>query len=552
LNHSFKDITGILIPAERQHFYTAIFLDVLISILDIAAIAFLVLIIHFYTEPTAAQPSFLPSWFFNRNDLLPGVIFLIFFAVKNFAGYLTGRAQYRFVYSVAARLSQKKLLQYLEGSYTNYVTIDSAVHIKKISQQPIEFGHYVLWGAQQVIAQLILIGITITAMIIFNATLFLLLLIILIPPVILILFLSKTTSRSAKEHIKTSSERSLQFLKEAISGFIESNIHDRNSFFTNRYIAKQQQLNQWLGRLQSFQGIPNRLVEVFAVFGFFALLLVNKWTHNGLTPSILTIGAFMAAAYKIIPGIVKVLNSNAMIRTYEYTIDKLDPQSLPKQKTSGSITINELEYKNISFSYGEKKILGQFNCVLKAGDFAGISGISGKGKTTLINLLLGFEDAGEGMILIDKQQVNKIQRSQYWPNIAYVKQQPFLIHDTILNNIILGKEDINEQQLSAAIDAAGLNELLAQYPEGLNKILNENGKNISGGQRQRIVIARALYKDAGLIILDEPFNELDSVTENKLLAHFKTLAQSRKIVILITHNANSLSFCNRIISLDEN
>ena len=524
----------------------------MISILDITAIAFLVLIIHFYTQPSAQQPSFLPAWFVDRNDLMPLFIFLVFFAIKNFSGYLINKAQYQFVYRVASRLSEKNLLQYLEGSYNDYVTVDSAVHIKKISQQPIEFGHYVLWGMQQVIAQTILIGITIIAMILFNANLFLLLLIILMPPVIAILYFSKTTTRLAKEHIKTSSERSLQYLKEAISGFIESKIYDRNLFFTNRYIIKQQQLNQWLGRLQALQGMPNRLVEVFALFGFFVLLLASRWTSNGFTPSIITIGAFMAAAYKIIPGIVKVLNSSAMIRTYEYTIDKPDPPTSTAQKIKPSLTINELEYKNVSFNYHDKKILDHFNCVLKQGDFAGVSGISGKGKTTLINLLLGFEEAQEGMILIDQRQVNKLERNQYWPNISYVKQQPFLIHDTILNNITLGKENINEPKLAAAIDAAGLKELITQYPQGLNTILTENGKNISGGQRQRIVIARALYKDAGLIILDEPFNELDSVAENKLLAHFKTLAQSGKIVILITHNTKSLSFCNRIIALDDN
>jgi ABC-type multidrug transport system fused ATPase/permease subunit len=552
LNHSFKNIRGILTAQERQRFYVSIFLDVLVSMLDITAVAFLVLFIHFYTQPMAAQPSFLPTWFFDRNDLLPGIIFFIFFAIKNFAGYLISRAQYQFVYSVASRLSQKNLLQYLEGSYTNYVTVDSSVHIKKISQQPIEFGHYVLWGMQQVIAQTILIGITIIAMIIFNATLFLLLLIILTPPVVAIMYFSKTTTRSAKEHIKASSERSLQYLKEAISGFIESKIYDRNIFFINRYITKQQELNQWLGRLQALQGMPNRMVEVFAVFGFFALLLVNKWTDNGFTPSIITIGAFMAASYKIIPGLVKIINSSTMIRTYAYTIDKPDPPASTEKKIGPSITINELEYKNVSFNYHDKKILGHFNCVFKRGDFAGISGISGKGKTTLINLLLGFEDADEGMILIDQQQVNKLQRNHYWPNISYVKQQPFLIHDTIRSNITLGKENIDEQVLSAVIEAAGLKDLLSQYPEGLDKLLTENGKNISGGQRQRIVIARALYKNAGLIILDEPFNELDSAAENKLLAHFKTLAQSGKIVILITHNKESLSFCNRIISLDEN
>jgi ABC-type bacteriocin/lantibiotic exporter with double-glycine peptidase domain len=106
--------------------------------------------------------------------------------------------------------------------------------------------------------------------------------------------------------------------------------------------------------------------------------------------------------------------------------------------------------------------------------------------------------------------------------------------------------------LKEIIRITGLEELTNRVGHGLNMLITENGKNISGGQRQRIVIARALYKDADVILLDEPFNELDRVAENALLAHFAQLAQSGKIVILITHNKESLSFCNKLIPLNDN
>ncbi len=554
MKYSFKDITGILIPAERQRFFISIVLDVVIAVIDIVALALLLFIINFYSHPGERTPSFLPGYFFDRDTVLPVAVFLLLFAIKNLVGYYAGKAQQLFVYKVASRLSQKKLLQYLEGDYPGYVTIDSAVHTKKISQHPIEFGHYVLWGLQQIIAQAALISITVMAMVLFNTKLFLLLFIILLPPVILIAWLNRRTTTLARVHIKTSSEQALQYLKEAIAGFIESKIYDRNYFFTNRYAEKQQQLNQWLARLQALQGMPNRLIEVFAVLGFFVLLLLSRWTDNAVTPSIITIGAFMAAAYKIIPGVVKILNNSSMMDTYAYTIAGVTGNVSPAvtAQNNNATKITGVSYKDVSFNYADKNIIKHFTCVLRQGDFTGITGISGKGKTTLINLLLGFEDPAEGILLINEQPQDKLQRSRYWKNIAYVKQQPFLIHDTILNNIILGKENIDAQQLTAAIAAAGLQELIAQYPEGLNKIVTENGKNISGGQRQRIVIARALYKNADLILLDEPFNELDNASENKLLEYFKLLAVSGKIVVLITHNKTSLAFCNSVISLDEN
>jgi ABC-type bacteriocin/lantibiotic exporter with double-glycine peptidase domain len=138
----------------------------------------------------------------------------------------------------------------------------------------------------------------------------------------------------------------------------------------------------------------------------------------------------------------------------------------------------------------------------------------------------------------------------YWKHISYVRQQPFLIHDSIARNIILDNP-LDEIRLRQVIKQSGLDELLNHSSEGYDRIITENGKNLSGGQRQRIAIARALYKDAKLILLDEPFNELDETTEQTFLCHFKSLAKQGKIVVLITHNKASFSYCNKMISLDE-
>ena len=143
------------------------------------------------------------------------------------------------------------------------------------------------------------------------------------------------------------------------------------------------------------------------------------------------------------------------------------------------------------------------------------------------------------------------ERQQFWKNISYVKQQPLLIYDSILKNITLRENDFDFQKLEEVIRVTGLKELIDNYAEGYNKIITENGRNLSGGQRQRIAIARALYKESDLIILDEPFSELDWPSEEELLTYFSQLASAGKIIILITHNKESLSFCNKIISLDE-
>jgi ABC-type multidrug transport system fused ATPase/permease subunit len=548
----FKKAIHLLKPEERKRFFLFSLFDALICILDIASLAALVYIINFYMHPPTTGSFFLPATISDHHSVLLIGFFLFFFCLKNLAAYWLNKLQYGFVYKVASRLSEKKLLQYLKGPYQHYSSIDSAVHIKNISQQPVEFGHYILSGLQQIITQTILISCSVIAILLFNAALFLLLLLILLPPVILLSYFIKKSTRKFRLQAKTNSEKSLQYLKEALAGFIESKIYNRPDFFTERYADQQKQLNTYLSNLQAVQAVPARLMEVFAVAGLFVLIAISTFSGSEII-TLVTVGAFMAAAYKIIPGVVKILNCSGTIRAYEYTITDLSendmvlPVIIQEQKT-----ISTIEFKDVSFKFRQQTILKGFNCYLQKGDMVGISGVSGRGKTTLINILLGFEGVDTGQILLNGQPVNEAARAQFWEQIAYVKQQSFLIHDTMLTNIAFNNICVDTERLEYAITAAGLNEVIAQYPEGLQKIITEHGKNISGGQRQRIAIARALYKKADLIILDEPFNELDTASENTLLLHLQELARGGKIVLLITHHKKSFLLCNKIISLDEN
>jgi ABC-type bacteriocin/lantibiotic exporter with double-glycine peptidase domain len=212
--------------------------------------------------------------------------------------------------------------------------------------------------------------------------------------------------------------------------------------------------------------------------------------------------------------------------------------------------IRSVEFRQVGFYYAGTTIIDDLDFRVRPGDFLGISGQSGKGKTTILNLLLGFLVPASGEISINGAVADASIRQQYWQRISYVKQQAFLVHDTLMRNIVLDATAHDEERLQWAIRSAGLGGLIDSFPEGLDKVINENGKNISGGQRQRIAIARALYKDADLILLDEPFNELDEGSECDLLHCFRDLTRTGKSVILITHNKNSLSFCNKTISLD--
>lgn len=549
-----KDIFTILDRREKIVLGKLILSDVIISVLDIAFLVALLYIVHFYTEGRhTARLSYFPLALFNKYPLVIIGAFFILFSLKNLAGFMVLRMQLKFVYGVASRLSGKNLLNYLEGTYADYVDINSSVHTRKISQQPIEFGHHVLGGFQQIVSQFLLVLITIIATIVFKPVLFLLLFVILTPPIILTGFLIRRRMSTVRKTAKPVSEMTLQYLQEALAGFIEENIYDRKEFFAGRYHKYQARFNQFLASQQVIQNMPSKLIEIFAVFGFFVLIFIDSYMGDANTVQMITIGAFLGAAYKIIPGIVKILNSVGQIRAYGFTAtDQAEDQAAQRVKRGRMKNgISSVEFGEVSFGYTDEPVLKNISLVMTPGDFIGLSGMSGKGKTTLVNLLLGFSDPCSGTISMNGAVTKGIDRQQYWGSVSYVKQQPFMINDSILRNIVLDEQADDLRKLSEVIELSGLEELAGVFPQGLDRQLTENGKNISGGQRQRIVFARALYKEAGLIILDEPFSELDEASEEKMLHHCRKLAQSGKIILMITHNKKSLSFCNKIVSLNE-
>jgi len=534
--------------------YRLILLDLLISVLDIAFLGALLIVIGLYASGMPVQNHWLALSWFKSGSLWPIGLFMLLYCGKNWLGYLITRFQHHFFYGIASRLSKRNILHYLKDDYIKFVNVDSSVHIRQVSQQPIEFSHYMLNNVQQIISQSLLILFTISAILIYQPLLFLLLLLVLVPPVTILAWFIKRKSKQVREHTKIAGEKSIQYLQESLAGFVEGNIYDKHSFLADRYAGYQQQLNNNLAAQQTLQGLPSRLVEIFAIFGFFILVLVNKWSAHGTVVNVLTIGVFITAAYKIIPGIIKILNSMGQIKTYEFTLNDLlavnEPEALPKAGMLNIVEpISTIRFQNVYFSYADQQILAGVCFDVCAGDFVGISAASGSGKTTVINLLLGFLTPQSGCIYIDGKQADTHKRQQYWKKMAYVKQQNYFIHDTILKNITLTDQEYDQAKLDEAISFCGLVPLLSGYPEGINKIVRENGKNLSGGQRQRIALARALYHNFDVLILDEPFGEMDQQAEEAVLTQLKQLTAEGKIIFFITHNVASLKHCNKIIPL---
>ena len=531
---------------ERHKIYRLIFFDAIISLLDIAFLAALLFLLSFYTNgkinPKIAdvlQPAII-------SPVIAIGIFFILFSLKNWLGYRLLTFQHHFFYDVASRLSKKNLLYYLRSSYEQFIHVDSSVRIRQISQQPVEFSHNILNNLQQIATQSLLILFAVCAILFYHPALFLLLLVFLLPPVVVIGIIIRKRSKQIRAQVQTASQKTIQHLQESLAGYIESNVYDKSDFFTGRYHQYQNELNSNIATQQTLTALPTRLVEVFAILGIFILAVVSQYSSGKSAPDLFTIGVFMAAAYKIIPGMVKILNSLGQIRTYEPTLNSLAGFEDTTTAETISENISSIKFEGVSFAYDTEPVLTNLNFELEPGDMAALWGRSGSGKSTIIHLMIGFLSPKKGSVKINKNTNPGLYRLR----ISYVKQQPYFIHDTLAKNITLDGGNYNVHKMNEVITFCGLNNLLQTYPDGLNTLITENGKNISGGQRQRIMLARALYHDFDVLVLDEPFSEMDKALENDILTQLQLLATKGKIIVLVTHNPNSFNRCNRVIDLD--
>jgi ABC-type bacteriocin/lantibiotic exporter with double-glycine peptidase domain len=208
---------------------------------------------------------------------------------------------------------------------------------------------------------------------------------------------------------------------------------------------------------------------------------------------------------------------------------------------------NELHLQNIFFKYGDKPILNNLNLKIKKGQAVGIYGVSGGGKTTLINIIAGLVSADEGKILLDGKEV-KVDNSDWQNFIGYVPQSVNLLDDTIINNITFCENNKNDDEF--LLDVAKQAQILELIKDSGNKNVGERGLRMSGGQLQRLSIARALYKKPSILIFDEATNALDETTEKKVFDTIYSL-KGKVTLILISHNLNNLNKCDLKFKLSD-
>ena len=302
--------------------------------------------------------------------------------------------------------------------------------------------------------------------------------------------------------------------------------------------------------------VISEIIIIICLFTGFMYALDNNLDLKTYVPEISLI---ILTFIRLSPLANKMINIINDINYANPTVERLSSGiiNLNKKSLNESMKINQIKFKDdirfehVSFGFDDNSIiLNNVSLQIKKGSMVGISGSSGSGKTTLLNLLTGFYEPTSGNIIVDSQNINNLKNYKDWLiNIGYVPQVSFIFDDTIYNNITLGLEENNlhKSNLDKVLWDSQLTNFVKNLEKGLNTNLGELGSKISGGQKQRIALARALYQQKDIIILDEATNSLDKPTEEKFLKNLKTLD---KTVIVVSHDINVMEYCDTVYKME--
>ncbi|HOV84724.1 MAG TPA: lipid A export permease/ATP-binding protein MsbA [Syntrophobacteraceae bacterium] len=237
----------------------------------------------------------------------------------------------------------------------------------------------------------------------------------------------------------------------------------------------------------------------------------------------------------------------AAVRVYEILDTEPEIRDRPNASVLGPVS-RGISLRNVSFHYGDQPVLKGIHLEIGVGEVVAIVGVSGAGKTTLVNLIPRFYDVTEGAVLIDGTDIREVTLASLRSRIAMVTQQSILFNDTVRNNIAYGDVRKTDEEIIAAAKAANAYDFILRLPEGFDTVIGEQGMRLSGGERQRICIARALLKDAPILILDEATSSLDSESELEVQKALENLMAGRTTLV-IAHRLSTVKNADRIIAL---
>lgn len=365
-----------------------------------------------------------------------------------------------------------------------------------------------------------------------------------------------------KKRITANSSR-YKAISETFGAFKEIKIGRNEEFFSNTFALPARAYAFATTMAITFQVIPKNLIEGIAFGSVVTLITIITYAGNLNLQEILPIlSLYVFSAYKLLPSFQQVYGAFSSLRfskaaVYELhkTFSMLSSSECNSKLYKSQLLFNKsLALKNVSYSYPDcnKKNINNVNISVKCGKVIGISGPTGSGKSTIVDLLIGLLNPKEGQLLVDSNPIDNSQLKKLHKLIGYVPQSIYLSDDTITSNIAFGIESshVDHEKVLAVTKIAQIFEHISSLPQGFNTIIGERGVRLSGGQRQRIGLARALYKDPKIIVLDEATSALDPQTEYNVMDSILKV-YSEVTIIIIAHRLTTIQRCDYVYFVED-
>ncbi len=467
----------------------------------------------------------------------------------------------RISFSAGADLSANIYKRTLYQPYLVHLSRNSSKIINGISVNSSLVIAHVITPVLTLISSSLMIGVILTALLIYDPFVACILFGGLSVLYGLIMVISRKSLIFYSERISIESVRVIKSLQEGLGGVRDVLLDGSQKTYTDIYNQADETYRSAQGNIQFIGQSPRYVFEALGILLITIFAYILAKSSSGVTNAIPILGAFALGAQRLLPVIQQAYNSWSAILgcklTLQETLSLLDqplPENFDKPVIEPVAFNNVIRLRNLSFSYtlNGKWTLNNINLNIVKGSRVGIIGQTGSGKSTLVDLLMGLLQPTKGLFTVDELEVNAGNSRNWQAHIAHVPQAIYLSDSSIAENIAFGvpKNKIDTQRVRMVAEQAKISESIESWPMKYKTLVGERGVRLSGGQRQRIGIARALYKQADVIIFDEATNALDNDTEQAVMSAIDGLNKELTIII-VAHRLSTLSNCNQIIELSE-
>ncbi len=530
---------------------------IVISLLEFLSIgAILPLLELIFTNSADIKNRNFLNFFFdiNENSLII-LLSLIFFAFlfKNIFILIYTKFSSAFMMHLGLDIQRKTFERYLYRNYEELRNIDSNEILRDINIESRLVVLQFISPLLTMILNLLILFLIISLLFLYNfkVTLIILIFLVILFIVFKLIFSDKLKRLGLDRQVYQ--KDILKSIKQTFDGYRELSTYNYLDLFQKIFVRKSIKLANNGMRRAIVKIVPKLIIEtlvIFIIVSGIGLMYFNGYQFNEI---LLNVTVYTIAGLRVFPVFVAIINANQNLYYSSAPVNKIkeiyeSKNDEVKNNSEKIIFKNLISLKDISYSYGDKKVLNCISLNISKNSFLGITGPSGCGKSTLVDLISGLIKPSKGVIKIDNININNLNKN--WSNqIAYVQQKTFIFDTTFIRNITLNdNDDYNKELLKLSLEVSNLENFANNLDEGLMSKLGEFGSKISGGQQQRIGLARAIYKNSQLMILDEGLSNVDFNTKEKILNRLIDF-KNNKTIIYVSHDLDDLKKCDDIFEL---